>query len=96
MPRKYTQRQMTGTEYSGVERTVATVQPKAPEALTNGEKLRLFYLTGQMEQTEGVKALEDHRQMLGLLPADGRKPVWLSETGAGPSQAEIEHPELFE
>jgi hypothetical protein len=93
MGQKYSQRQMTGSEYGGVEETAATIQPKDPEALNNGEKLRLFYLTGQMDDTE---ALEDHRQMLGLLPADGRRPKWLIETGAGPSDAELELGELFE
>lgn len=92
MPQNYNARQLTGSEYGGVERTTATIQPKDPEALDNGEKLRLFYLTGQMQDTE---ALEDHRQMLGLLPADGQRPKWLIETGQK-SQAEIELPEYFE
>lgn len=93
MGQNYTARQMTGSEYGGVEETVATVQPKPPEALDNGEKMRLFYLTGQEVDTE---TLEDHRQMLGLLPANGQRPKWLLQTGAGLSQVEIEHPELFE
>ena len=93
MPQRYTGQQKTGSEYGGVERTTATVQPKPADAISTSEKLRLFYLTGQMTDTE---ALEDHRQMLGLLPADGRRPRWLTQTGAGPSDAELEHPELFE
>lgn len=93
MGQNYTARQMIGSEYGGVEETVATVQPKPPEALDNGEKLRLFYLTGQ---TVDAEEIEDHRQMLGLLPANGQRPKWLLQTGAGLSQIEIEHPELFE
>jgi hypothetical protein len=94
MGQKYTSQQMTGSEYGGVEETTATIQPKAPEALDNGEKLRLFYLTGQEVDTE---AIEDHRQMLGLLPAQkNSRPKWLLQTGYGLSQAEVEHPELFE
>jgi hypothetical protein len=93
MGQHYTARQMSGSEYGGVEETVATVQPKPPEALDNGEKMRLFYLTGQEVDTETI---EDHRQMLGLLPANGQRPKWLLQTGAGLSQVEIEHPELFE
>lgn len=93
MPQKYSSRQMSGSEFGGVEETAATIQPKPAEALDNGEKLRLFYLTGQTEDTE---ALEDHRQMLGLLPAEGGRPKWLIETGAGSSEAELQFPELFE
>lgn len=93
MPQKYNARQLTGSEYGGVETTSATIQPKDPEALDNGERLRLFYLTGQETDTE---AIEDHRQMLGLLPADGRRPKYLIETGAGSSDLELEFPELFE
>lgn len=94
MGQQYTPRQMTGSEYGGVEETVATVQPKPPDALDNGEKLRLTYLTGQAIDTE---AIEDHRAMLGLLPAEkGSRPKWLLETGFGDPQVKIEHPELFE
>lgn len=71
-------RQITGSEYSGVERTSATTQPKPAEALNNGERLRLGYLTGQENDTE---SLEDRRQMVGLRPADGKRPNWLSNTG---------------
>ena len=94
MGQQYTARQMTGSEYGGVEETMATIQPKPPEALSNGEKLRLGYLTGQEINTEAV---EDHRAMLGLLPAEpGSRPKWLIETGFGDPQIKIEQPELFE
>lgn len=94
MGQHYTARQMTGTEYSGVEETRATIQPKPPEALDNGEKLRLIYLTGQDVDTE---ALEDHRAFCGLLPADGRRPKWLLKANKEQlAQIEIEHPEYFE
>jgi hypothetical protein len=88
---KYNARQMTGTEYGGVEETVSTVQPKPPEAITPGEQLRLFYLTGEPDDAESI---EDRRQFWGLRPADGRRPQWLIETGQL-SEAEIELRELF-
>lgn len=39
-----------------------TVQPKPPDALSSGEKLRLFYLTGQEEDTHAPR---DPRMMEG-------------------------------
>lgn len=95
MGQNYTPRQMSGSEYGGVEETRATIQPKPPEALDNGEKLRLGYLTGQEVDTE---ALEDHRAFLGLLPAQkGSRPKWLTNANREQlSQAQIEHPELYE
>jgi hypothetical protein len=94
MGQQYSARQMTGSEYGGVEETTATIQPKPPEALEPGEKLRLIYLTGQDIDTE---AIEDHRAFCGLLPAaKGSRPKWLLETGYGDPQIKIEHPELFE
>lgn len=70
-------RQLLGSEYGGVSDTIAGgIQPKGPEALTNGEKLRLGYLVG--DDTANVPGtLEDRRQMLGLRPANGKRPLWL-------------------
>jgi hypothetical protein len=79
MPRNApTSRQLTGSEYSGVERTAATIQPKPADTLTNGEILRLGYLTGREDQPE---SLEDRRQMVGLLPSTDTRPNWLANTG---------------
>ncbi len=71
-------RQRSGSEYGGVERTKATVQPKEADTLSAGEILRLGYLTGEEDNTE---SLEDRRQFLGLRPADGRRPIFLMKTG---------------
>jgi hypothetical protein len=71
-------RQITGSEYSGVDETKATIQPKGAEALNNGDILRLGYLTGEESDTE---SLEDRRQFLGLHPATGPRPNWLKNTG---------------
>jgi hypothetical protein len=68
-------RQLTGTEYGGVETTFATIQPKPVDTLTPAEILRLGYLTGVDHDTE---SFEDRRQMLGLRKADGRRPEWLT------------------
>jgi len=73
---KPTRRQMEGSEFGGVENTTATIQPKPPEALTPGERLRLLSLTGQDTDTE---ALLDRRAMWGL-STEGR-PNWLGGTG---------------
>lgn len=73
-----TPRQHTGTEFGGVERTKATLQPKPAGALKPSEILRLGYLTGEEGDTE---SLEDRRQMMGLRPADGSRPTWLRGTG---------------
>lgn len=81
----YTARQRSGSEFGGVERTKATIQPKDASALSNGDILRLGYLTGEETDTE---SLEDRRQMLGLRPADGRRPLFLLETGQ-PSELEL-------
>lgn len=70
-------RQLGGSEYGGSPDTIAGgIQPKPEEALTNGEKLRLGYLVGD-ESGNHPDSLEDRRQMLGLRPADGRRPLWL-------------------
>lgn len=82
----YTARQMAGSEYGGVERTTASIQPKPAETLTPAEILRLGYLTGDETNTE---SLEDPRQMYGLRPADGTRPQWLSNTGIR-SEAQVE------
>jgi hypothetical protein len=89
--RKPTDRQKSGSEYSGVLRTTAGVQPQDSSALTNGEILHLGYATGVENDTE---SFEDRRQMMGLRPADGKRPNWLLQTGQK-SQAEIEHPDLI-
>lgn len=88
---QYNNRQKTGSEYSGVERTTASIQPMPGEALTNGEKLRLGYLTGVEDDTE---SLEDRRQAVGLRPATGKRPLWLSATGQR-SEAEIRLPDHY-
>lgn len=72
----YSNRQLTGSEYGGVEFTMIGIQPKGPDALKNGDRLRMGYLTGNELDTN---ALEDHRQMLGLRPANGRYPVWMEQ-----------------
>lgn len=73
-------RQLQGTEYGGVQPTLAGgIQPKGPDALTNGEILRLGYLTGNEAETRRDKSLEDLRQFYGLLPAEGGRPAWLAQ-----------------
>lgn len=71
-----TSKQMTGSEYGGVEETTTGVQPKPEDALSNTERLRLVYLTGQEDDPE---ALIDRRAMMGL-STEGR-PHWLGGTG---------------
>jgi hypothetical protein len=73
-------RQLAGTEYGGVQPTLAGgIQPKPSGALDNGELLRLGYLTGNEFETRRDISLEDRRQMMGLLPAEGGRPVWLEK-----------------
>ena len=74
----YNRVQKTGSEFGGIQPTTSTVQPMVPEALNPGEVLRLGYLTGRDWDS---MSLEDRRQMLGLRPASGRRPLWLEETG---------------
>jgi len=68
--------QIGGSEYGGVQyraRVVNnTVQPKVPEALTAGERLRLGYLTGVEDDS---MSYEDRRQMVGLRKPGG-PPSW--------------------
>lgn len=72
--------QLRGSEYGGVQPTLAGgIQPKDEEALTAGERLRLGYLTGNETETNPLLNLEDRRQMLGLKPAEGGRPLWLDE-----------------
>lgn len=78
-------RQRSGSEFGGVETTKATIQPKGASALSNGDRLRLGYLTGVENNTE---SWEDRRQMLGLRPASGRRPWFLLKTGQ-PSELEV-------
>lgn len=82
-----TSRQLTGSEFCGVERTVSTVQPTPADTLTNAERLRLGYLTGDEKNAESV---EDRRQFWGLRPADGKRPNWLQNAGIE-SEAERQH-----
>lgn len=74
-------RQRAGTEYGGIQPTLAGgIQPKGEDALTNSEKLRLGYVTGAEADTRRDQNLDDHRQMLGLKPADPHsRPVWLDQ-----------------
>lgn len=73
-----TSRQKQGSEYGGVQPTLAGgIQPKPSEAITPSEKLRLGYLTGNENSTEPTN-IEDRRQMLGLRPASGGRPTWLT------------------
>jgi hypothetical protein len=89
---RLTPAQLAGSEYGGVAETRNTVQPKGRGDLTNGELLRLGYLTGDttdsLQQT--VLSLEDHRQMLGLKPAGDSRPTWLANASARSTWAEIE------
>ena len=82
----YSAAQQQGSEYGGVDRTMATVQPKGAQALSNGDKLRLGYLTGVPDDPE---TLEDHRQFWGLRPADGARPFWVENTGME-SEAQVQ------
>lgn len=75
----YTPSQLRGSEYGGTPEARATVQPKGPEALTAGDKLRLGYLTG--DELNDPANIEDSRQFWGLLPADKARPFWLEGTG---------------
>lgn len=73
-------RWLDGTEYGGVENTVAGgIQPKLVDALSNADILRLGYVTGQDVSTEIRTNIDDHRQMLGLRPAGApaKRPLWL-------------------
>lgn len=83
---QYTPQQRRGSEYGGSDEARATVQPKGPDALTNGEKLRLGYLTG--DELNDPESIEDHRQFYGLLPSDKARPFWLEGTGRE-SEAQI-------
>jgi hypothetical protein len=77
-PREPDALQATGTEYGGIEPLLpGMMQPKGYDAITNGERLRLEYSLGVDEID--LSALEDRRQMLGLRPADGGRPTWLSK-----------------
>lgn len=87
----YNNHQKTGTEYSGVERTTASIQPMPAPALSPADHLRLGYLTGVEHDTE---SLEDRRQAVGLRPATGKRPLWLSATGQR-SEAEIRLPDHY-
>lgn len=83
----YSAEQLQGSEFGGVERTRATIQLKPAEALTNGEKLRLEYLTGEIAP-DNQTSIEDHRAFYGLLPSDKARPFWLENTGRE-SEAQI-------
>ena len=85
---QFTSEQLQGSEYSGVSPTKNTVQPKGTDALTNGDRLRLGYLTGDETDSSNPENIEDNRQFWGLLPADKARPYWLEGTGR-PSEAEI-------
>lgn len=75
MAQPYSSFQKSGSEYGGVPHTPSGVQPKPPEALSNSERLHLGYATGEEDKWYSI---EDHRQMLGLRPASGRRPLWLT------------------
>ena len=85
MAESYSSKQLRGSEYGGVADTPSTLQPIPESALDNGERLRLGYLTGEMN----TESFVDRRQFWGLRPAGGERPRWLSETGVT-SQADIE------
>lgn len=71
-------RQAQGSEFTGIQPTLAGgIQPKGTEALTPGEKLRLGYVTGNEDNTHRDQNLDDHRQAMGLRPAEGTRPMWL-------------------
>lgn len=94
---RFTPRQVSGSEYGGVDETRNTVQPKGADALTPGEQLRLGYLTGDLTDTrqETLASIEDKRQFLGLKPAGDERPNWLVNTGRI-TEAEIQgipHPD---
>lgn len=70
--------QPQGSEFGGVQPTIAGgIQPKGEDALDNGDRLRLGYLTGQEDNTDMYNNIDDRRQMLGLRPASGQRPIWL-------------------
>jgi hypothetical protein len=86
---RYSQTQLSGSEYSGINYTKNTLQPG--QALNNGDKLRLGYLVGDVSNANyelTTSNIEDHRQMMGLLPASQARPTWLANSGKIP-QAEI-------
>lgn len=84
-----TQKQLTGSEFGGVQPTKNTVQPKGVETLSAGERLRLGYLTG----VEDPESIEDRRQFLGLRPASGKRPSYMLNTG---QKSELEVNSNFE
>lgn len=87
MPQSYTNQQLEGSEYSGIQGATAGIQPKGRDALNNGEILRLGYVTG--DESHNPTSIEDSRQFWGLRPADGRRPNYLENTGQE-SEAQIE------
>lgn len=78
----FTPRQRSGSEFGGVDETYATLQPTY-DVLSNADKLRLEYLTG----VDNTESFEDRRQMLGLRPATGARPLWLDHV----SPSEVPH-----
>lgn len=74
MGESYSGFQRSGSEYGGVAHTPSGIQPQSADALTNTERLRLGYTTGE---EENWKSIEDRRQFYGLRPASGGRPVWL-------------------
>lgn len=70
---------LTGTEYGGApsEFRYNNLQPKPAGAqLSAREQLYLGYMTG--EDDGDWRSLEDRRQMMGLRPASGTRPEWLT------------------
>lgn len=83
-------RQLTGSEYGGVEHPIAGgIQPRDSNQLSNGEILRLGYLTGNEESTD-ITNINDRRQFLGLRPANGRRPIWLDHVADDDSLIQLE------
>jgi hypothetical protein len=71
--------QIEGSEYGGSEVTIAAgIQPMGPDALTPADKLRLGYVTGIEDNTNPHINIDDKRQMLGLRPANGKRPLFLA------------------
>jgi hypothetical protein len=84
---KLTPAQYLGSEYGGALYTTNSLQPKGEDAITAADELRLGYTVGDTSdprQQNPWISLEDHRQMMGLRPASGDRPVWLPHTGKIP------------
>lgn len=81
--------QLLGSEFGGVQyrnRLVFnTCQPKGASGMTQNERIRMFYTTGQNDNS---MALEDRRHFVGLRQEDGRPSWFVTGQPYGPTYGE--------